>query len=384
MIDLPAYDAAPACIDWQRTRCFWLCPPLASSSDADNPVQVRSEVESSILAAFGWLAEQIRGMGASRVWLGDPARDGVDWLDARTWYAVLGEFEHPPEQEARPYRLSPLVGDDGCMDDAFTQFDRGCKLLKSGKIKEGLPLYEYRWNTQQGFRQRPTLEMPHWDGRAPGKVLIHAEQGAGDIIHYARYLRHVDFDAELLTTQDTLRLLRGIWPGRVMVQIDPAVEYDWHLPLCSLPLARGIDLFEPCEPYIHAEPVELVGHPSVGIAWSGSVYHMLNALRCRRLEEVLEYCPKGAAVVSLQMGEPCEQLRFTPQVVDASPLLLDWQDTAQIVAGLDEVVCIDTGLSHLAGAMGKPTTLLLKGSIDWRWLNEGSTTALYPTMRLIR
>src|SRR5262249_39350949 len=50
----------------------------------------------------------------------------------------------------------------------------------------------------------------------------------------------------------------------------------------------------------------------------------------------------------------------------------DFAQTADIIAGLREVVTTDTSVAHLAGAMGKPTTILLAPLPDWRWGFEGS------------
>ena len=48
------------------------------------------------------------------------------------------------------------------------------------------------------------------------------------------------------------------------------------------------------------------------------------------------------------------------------------------------MITSDTSVAHLAGALGRPTWVLLKYVPDWRWGLEGSSTAWYPTMRLFR
>ncbi|WP_347554805.1 tetratricopeptide repeat protein [Robbsia sp. KACC 23696] len=70
----------------------------------------------------------------------------------------------------------------------------------------------------------------------------------------------------------------------------------------------------------------------------------------------------------------------------------DFATTARRIAALDHVVTIDTSIAHLAGAMGKPTTLLLSHVADWRWTGslgnartEGVDVSLwYPSIRIIR
>jgi len=59
-------------------------------------------------------------------------------------------------------------------------------------------------------------------------------------------------------------------------------------------------------------------------------------------------------------------------------------DIAAVIANLDLVISIDTSVAHLAGALGKPTWLLLAFVPDWRWLIERDDSPWYPTMRLFR
>ena len=62
----------------------------------------------------------------------------------------------------------------------------------------------------------------------------------------------------------------------------------------------------------------------------------------------------------------------------------DFRDGAGIVANVDLVVSIDTSLTHLAGAMGKPVWAVLADVPDWRWMLDREDSPWYPTMRLVR
>ena len=59
-------------------------------------------------------------------------------------------------------------------------------------------------------------------------------------------------------------------------------------------------------------------------------------------------------------------------------------DTAALLSCLDHVVCVDTAVAHLAGAMGLATSLLLPFTPDWRWQLGRSDSPWYPTLRLYR
>jgi ADP-heptose:LPS heptosyltransferase len=73
-----------------------------------------------------------------------------------------------------------------------------------------------------------------------------------------------------------------------------------------------------------------------------------------------------------------------PGVVDLSPELGDFADTAAAIEALDLVISVDTAVAHLAGALAKPVWVLLGFSADWRYLMDREDSPWYPTMRLFR
>ena len=68
------------------------------------------------------------------------------------------------------------------------------------------------------------------------------------------------------------------------------------------------------------------------------------------------------------------------------PMIKDFADTASAIQYLDLVISVDTSVAHLAGAMGKPTWLLLPFSSDWRWGHprSGENTKWYESMKMYR
>lgn len=95
---------------------------------------------------------------------------------------------------------------------------------------------------------------------------------------------------------------------------------------------------------------------------------------------------EGVSWFSLQMGPASTQLQhFTrPALLDMSPIIGDWVDTAQLVQQLDLVLSVDTAVAHLAGALGKPCWVLVSENADWRWLLGRDDSPWYPTVRLFR
>ncbi len=90
---------------------------------------------------------------------------------------------------------------------------------------------------------------------------------------------------------------------------------------------------------------------------------------------------------SLQKGGPSSQAGHPPagmELVDLTAELADFAATAGLISQLDLVICVDTSVAHLAGAMGKPVWVLLSFVPDWRWLLDREDSPWYPTMRLFR
>ena len=78
--------------------------------------------------------------------------------------------------------------------------------------------------------------------------------------------------------------------------------------------------------------------------------------------------------ISLQRGPDAAALGL-PDPLGGS---MDLVALAGLVAGLRAVVTVDTMVAHLAGALGRPTHLLLKHAPDWRWGTDG---LWYATVR---
>jgi hypothetical protein len=89
-----------------------------------------------------------------------------------------------------------------------------------------------------------------------------------------------------------------------------------------------------------------------------------------------------ASLISLQVGP--ERRDQYPPVMDVLPDDPTWADTAALIECLDLVITVDTGVGHLAGAMGKPVWLLLPFEAEWRWMTAREDSPWYPTMRLFR
>jgi hypothetical protein len=149
-------------------------------------------------------------------------------------------------------------------------------------------------------------------------------------------------------------------------------------------------------PYIHVDPAMVrlwqnrvgsaaSGRLKVGLCWAGRPTHPDDHHRSIPLARFssLAHLP-GIQWFSLQKGPRAAAADSAISLTDWTADLADLADSAALIANLDLVLTVDTSLAHLAGAMGKPTWVLLPYAPDWRWLLDRADTPWYPTMRLFR
>ena len=90
---------------------------------------------------------------------------------------------------------------------------------------------------------------------------------------------------------------------------------------------------------------------------------------------------------SLQFGDDAAQLQpweSHDRITDWKDRLTDFNETTHILRQLDLVITVDTAVAHLAGALNRPTWLLLPANADFRWLRDRDDCPWYPSMRLFR
>ncbi len=90
---------------------------------------------------------------------------------------------------------------------------------------------------------------------------------------------------------------------------------------------------------------------------------------------------------SLQTGPRANDLTadgFEQLAIDLGPQLVDFSATAAAMNALDLIITVDTASAHLAGALGRPTLLLLRYVSDWRWHDDREDSPWYPSLRLFR
>jgi tetratricopeptide (TPR) repeat protein len=349
-------------------------------------------------------------------------------------YRVLGRFDEALAAGRRAARLAP--NDVHCyhnlgvlhyhrleLDEAIASGERAIALssdfagahfgiaeasLLRGDFERGWEEYEWRFKLANSPQLLPPTERPQWDGSllSDGTLLLIADQGYGDVIQFSRYIPWAAARCAQLVIACSAELHPVIeqqaGAGRLFDHWERAPEFRAYCALSGLPRLAGtrLDTIPPETPYVRADPAKSAvwedrlsalvprGYRRIGIVWAGRPTHHNDRNRSTTLATFapLSEIP-GIALVSLQKGAAQAQIGGywgRAPLVNLGPELRDFGDTMAVLDCLERVVAVDTSVVHLAGAMGKPASVMLPYAPDWRWLLDRSDSPWYRSLRLFR
>jgi len=293
---------------------------------------------------------------------------------------------------------------------AGARFNLGLVLLTMGRFSEGWPLHEARFCDPHYVLPQPGC--PKWSGESlRGKaILVWQERGFGDEIQFVRFLhglRKLGARTITLVCKDALKSLftgSNLGADAVLSEADAghsAKHHDYWVHTMSLPfLLKTTPASLPARlPYLAASDEGIrrwklrlpANGIKVGLVWKGVATHGNDANRSLPgLDSLVPlWSVPGIAFISLQKWSGEEEAQHPPHNQPILPLgseIQDFSDTAAIVSQLDLVICVDTAVAHLAGALGKPCWVLLPHRhTDWRWMESRDDSPWYPSvMRLFR
>jgi tetratricopeptide (TPR) repeat protein len=312
--------------------------------------------------------------------------------------------------------------------NASVQWEHAMLTLARGEFLRGWAQYERRLDCHglDALGIYP-YAFPRWTGEPPGggSLLLHREQGLGDMIMFASALPamiEAGLDLQLALHPPLARLMAFNFPkARVWSSITTAgtgsqPDQRWlpaappiaaQAPICSLGALRMPDGPPRAGAYLRADPNDVarwsaalaaMAPPRKGVRRVGLV---LGTRQVRWNDDgstnALRKTLPGAAAaglaeaknvqwIGLHASETAAMFADVPglDIVDPSPWISDLADTAAIIETLDLVVSADTAVAHLAGAMGKPVWLMLWWNPDWRWGIDRDDCDWYPNLRIFR
>jgi tetratricopeptide (TPR) repeat protein len=284
-----------------------------------------------------------------------------------------------------------------------------CNLLM-GNFQDGWQGYEWGWKNNQRGTKRNFLQ-PLWLGGESLKdktILIWAEQGVGDVIQFCRYLsivRSVGCRVIFEVPKKLIPLMRGLTSfDELIEQGKPLPLFNYHCPLMSLPLAFKTDIstIPQSNKYLDVQLNRLneikqeialknpMKKPLIGISWH-SIAKATGISRSIELKQLIESLSlEQVQYVNLQYGDTAreiEEIRSAFGVEIAQSSVNNHDDIVGLSALIDAcevIVSIDNTTVHLAGALGKPTLVLLPFASEWRWLLDRDDSPWYQSIKLYR
>lgn len=327
------------------------------------------------------------------------------------WDAMLVVNAYPAYFEAGHHdkvaRLHRLILDHYA-DDPDANFALACVELARDYYPEGFRLAEARYRMPEVARwiNPRLLEKPRWKGESPADrhLLLHGEQGLGDLVMMARYLPMVIERIAKITVEcrsAAIPLLAHNYPGCQFRESDGGErgdeDFDIWIGMMSLPhlfdttartvpVTSGYLIVPPDQAVYWQQRCQELSRPRVpriGLAWSGNPGHRADRRRSLQWEQIEGFLQQhgGLDFFALQTSLPVSR---PGNLIDVSEEMLTLADTAAIIAEMDLIISVDTSTVHIAGALGKPTWLLLPHRYEWRWSLAGETNNWYETVRVLR
>lgn len=294
-------------------------------------------------------------------------------------------------------------------EDNDTKGCMGLAYLKVKNYEKGWKYFESRPHKQNAVSERiqkgnKQLESkPLWQGEdLKDKVIyVYSEAGFGDTMMFARYLlllknkcKKVLFEPEI----DTYQLFKDSNLGIEILEPDnysTYPDYDIHIPMMSLPYLLKLNTekeVSAVDKYLKSDlkKVELYREKyfnnndfKIGIKWQGKEKQATK--RKIRLKEFYKlFNLNKTRFYSVQKGDGLEQLENAKEfkIADLGSTFNDFSDTAAAIENLDLVICNDTSVAHLAGALGKTCWVLLPFAQDWRWSDDLKYCMWYKNTKL--
>ena len=296
-------------------------------------------------------------------------------------------------------------------DDPLTRHNLGLSYLGQQRFREGWREYTHSVGTFNRLNikyRSPEDEEPVWSGEKGQKVVVYGEQGLGDEISFASVLPDVIRDSKKVVIDCDARLeglFRRSFPEAKVygTRFNKKVAWDEEdiYPDASISIGEICKFYRneiedfPGTPYLVPCPDRAAGwrevfrskeKPVIGIAWSGGTW--VNGAK-NRFIPLKEWSPIFEAIdahwVSLQYKDASAEIESSP--VEQYPwatLTKDYDDTAALVAACDMVICMQTAVAHLAGALGTPCWVMVPKNSQWRYGEATESIPWYNSLRIFK
>ena len=307
-----------------------------------------------------------------------------------------------------PQRAIPFLQHAAILDPSniTARFNLAVSHLLMGNYQQGWPAYESRWEYEHLAGTEPKFSQPKWHGEdiAGKTILVVGEQGHGDNIQFVRFIYNLHAKGAKVKLQVTDGLVPMLARSNIIEWVggynDDPGTFDTWVPIMSIPGILGVtvDNLPKIQSYMDSEPalvkewqqrLGLKHRMRVGVSWSGRRDSWINRHKSVPFPVILEMVRANSQYewINLQIdATEDEELALADAGVTRYPgSIRSFADTAALMQHLDVIISVDTAISHLAGALGRPTWIMLSQyALDWRWLLDRDSSPWYSNARLFR
>lgn len=325
--------------------------------------------------------------------------------------AAFNNYGNTLREMGQPLRAIPFLQHACILEPSMStaQFNLSVAMLLAGDLQGGMRQYESRWTFEHLQGLLPQLSQPIWRGQdlTNRTILVIGEQGHGDILQFSRFVNNLKkYNPKKIYFQTGPNMVELFQSSQCFNGIEVSTfpngipEFDTWSMLMSLPIGLGIDYKNLNSPAHYLEaPLHSIEQwkqrlgtktrQRIGIGWSGRRDTWINrhkAVKFEYIADLIKHNP-NYEWINLQADATEEEnyILTSLGVAQYPNTIANWSDTAGLVANLDLVIGVDTSISHLAGAMGKPLLVMLQQyALDWRWLLDRNDSPWYPSAKLFR
>lgn len=327
------------------------------------------------------------------------------WFNLAHLYRIEGENKNAVSALKICKKIKP--------DDRETNYFLSIALMSTKNYDKGLKLFEDRLCKEAAValqnKTYPNLCAPDklWRGEniKDKAIFVYYEAGFGDVIMFSRYLPLLKKRCKKLIFYPQKPLVplfaeNGLGIDEIVEGFIPEkdLDFDVHVPLLSLPFLLGLkgnEVFEASEGYLTANEKLKEEYKQkyfdtdklkIGIKWQGNTtYDKDRVIPAEAFFPLIEL--EGTKFYSFQTFEGSEEIKKLTDRYDVTDIgkdLIDFAQTAAALSNLDLVICNDTSLAHLAGALGIPCFIMLPYEVNWRWHTDLSKCDWYDSVKLFR
>ena len=274
--------------------------------------------------------------------------------------------------------------------------------LAMGNYPKGFETFNWRWQGDE--ISLPDLPCPKWNGETlSGKtILVTPEQGFGDTVLMARFLRglkQLGPQINMVVKPPLRRLFESLEEDVTFINKKEDIQKcDYWVPMMDLPLYLKTTLNTVPPPVTLHVPEKArtralkITQPysdrfKVGVMWSGSVTYRANHKRSFNHQRFLTFCDiPDIQMFSLYKGPLLDDFitdGTSALIVNASGNDSDFADSAALMQELDLIISMDSAIVHVAGSLDCEVWNLLHFEPYWLYEPFKDHTPWYPSMRLI-